>query len=95
MKILLIIIELLLCIKMIANAQVKPTPHLKNITIQKGEKWYGGAVNEGHNMPFQEGYTLDLFADNKGINPHHCYYPRKEDSFGVKGHSNSPFKTTN
>ncbi|RZL13697.1 MAG: glycoside hydrolase [Pedobacter sp.] len=37
-----------------------------NVTIKSGEKWYGGAVNEGHLMPFEDGYTLDMFGDTKG-----------------------------
>lgn len=37
-----------------------------SLTILPGEKWYGGAVNEGHFMPFANGYSIDLSADNKG-----------------------------
>jgi alpha-glucosidase (family GH31 glycosyl hydrolase) len=37
-----------------------------NVPIKSGEKWYGGAVNEGHLMPFKEGYSLDMFGDLRG-----------------------------
>ena len=39
---------------------------MQKIIIQHGEKWFGGAVNEGHHMPFPQGYSLDLYGDNKG-----------------------------
>jgi alpha-glucosidase (family GH31 glycosyl hydrolase) len=38
----------------------------KRIEIISGEKWYGGAVNEGDKMPFQEGYAINLNGDTKG-----------------------------
>ena len=38
----------------------------KRIEIISGEKWYGGAVNEGDKMPFQEGYAINLNGDAKG-----------------------------
>lgn len=37
-----------------------------SLTIKAGEKWYGGAVNEAHLMPFKEGYSLDLYGDVRG-----------------------------
>jgi alpha-glucosidase len=36
------------------------------ITVQKGEKWFGGAVNEAHLMPFKNGYVLDMNGDTRG-----------------------------
>jgi len=36
------------------------------IFLRNGEAWFGAAVNEGHNMPFAEGYNLNLYADNRG-----------------------------
>ncbi|MEO6722043.1 MAG: glycoside hydrolase family 31 protein [Ferruginibacter sp.] len=36
------------------------------IQILSGEKWFGAAVNEGNNMPFKQGYCLNLFGDGKG-----------------------------
>jgi alpha-glucosidase (family GH31 glycosyl hydrolase) len=38
----------------------------KRIEIISGEKWYGGAVNEGDKMPFQQGYAINLNGDTKG-----------------------------
>lgn len=66
MKHFLILSVFFLFININVDAQGKHDPGLKKITIQKGERWFGGAVNEGHKMPFQEGYLLNLFADNKG-----------------------------
>jgi len=37
------------------------------IPVSKGEKWFGGVVNEAHLMPFKEGYDFDLYA-NTGTN---------------------------
>lgn len=37
----------------------------KVITLKKGEKWFGGAVNDAHQTPFQNGYELNLFADTR------------------------------
>jgi len=37
-----------------------------SIAIKDGEKWFGGAVNESHLMPFKDGYNLDLYADTRG-----------------------------
>jgi alpha-glucosidase (family GH31 glycosyl hydrolase) len=34
--------------------------------MKNGEKWFGGAVNEAHLMPFKEGYSLDMFGDTRG-----------------------------
>jgi alpha-glucosidase (family GH31 glycosyl hydrolase) len=36
------------------------------VTIKDGEKWYGGAVNEAHQMPFKKGYSLDMYGDTRG-----------------------------
>ncbi len=66
MKILLILSGFILCTTLVGNSQVKPSQDVQKIIIQEKEKWFGGAVNEGHNMPFQEGYRLNLYGDNKG-----------------------------
>ncbi len=31
-----------------------------NIPLEKDERWYGGSVNEGHKMPFENGYQNSL-----------------------------------
>ena len=36
------------------------------LQIQQGEKWFGGAVNDAHLMPFQNGYSLNMNADTRG-----------------------------
>ena len=36
------------------------------VIIKAGEKWYGGAVNEAHLMPFKDGYSLDMYGDTRG-----------------------------
>lgn len=42
------------------------SPAQQIIQIKEGEKWYGGAVNEAHLMPFKSGYSLNLYADTRG-----------------------------
>ncbi|MGI4804261.1 MAG: glycoside hydrolase family 31 protein [Janthinobacterium lividum] len=37
----------------------------KTITIAPGEKWYGGTVDDGTAMPFKNGYSFDLYGNNK------------------------------
>ena len=41
------------------NAQI-------TLAVKSGESWYGGAVNEGHLMPFRDGYSLDMYANTSG-----------------------------
>jgi alpha-glucosidase (family GH31 glycosyl hydrolase) len=36
------------------------------IVVQKGEKWFGGAINDAHLMPFRNGYALDMNGDTRG-----------------------------
>jgi len=38
----------------------------KTIQIKNGERWYGGAVTEGQQMPVKDGYTFNLFANTGG-----------------------------
>jgi alpha-glucosidase len=38
----------------------------KVLDIEKDEKWFGGAVNEAHKMPFENDYSINLYGDNKG-----------------------------
>ena len=66
MKTLLILSGCLFWINGITYAQVTSGSDVQTIIIQDGEKWFGGAVNEGHHMPFPQGYSLDLYGDNKG-----------------------------
>jgi alpha-glucosidase (family GH31 glycosyl hydrolase) len=36
------------------------------ISIDTDEKWYGGTVDDGNMMPFQSGYSFNLYGNNKG-----------------------------
>jgi len=36
------------------------------IAIKNGEKWFGGAVNDAHLMPFADGYSLDMYGETRG-----------------------------
>ncbi|WP_255563276.1 glycoside hydrolase family 31 protein [Mucilaginibacter sp. 21P] len=38
----------------------------QTIAIKPGEKWFGGAVNDAHLMPFTNGYKLNLYGDTRG-----------------------------
>lgn len=38
----------------------------KVIDINKGEKWFGGTVDDGHVMPFKDGYSFNLYGNNNG-----------------------------
>ncbi|MEO1012459.1 MAG: glycoside hydrolase family 31 protein [Bacteroidota bacterium] len=35
------------------------------IEIQPGEYWWGGAVNDGRSMPYQQGFSYDMYGNNK------------------------------
>ncbi|MFA6249815.1 MAG: TIM-barrel domain-containing protein, partial [Mucilaginibacter sp.] len=55
----------LFCVAMICTNGVQLYAQT-SIAIKNGEKWFGGAVNEAHQMPFKEGYSLDMYADTRG-----------------------------
>ncbi len=38
----------------------------EKIQIEAGEKWWGGAVNDGVKMPFKDGYNYDMFGNLQG-----------------------------
>ena len=42
------------------------TTEASRITIQEGEKWWGGAVNDGRAMPYAAGFAYDMYGNNKG-----------------------------
>ncbi|MFK8056296.1 MAG: glycoside hydrolase family 31 protein [Saprospiraceae bacterium] len=48
------------------TSDYRSTFETERIEINANEKWYGGAVNEGVSMPFEKGFTSNLFADLKG-----------------------------
>ena len=37
-----------------------------SIPILPNELWWGGAVNDGYSMPYQEGFSYNMYGDNKG-----------------------------
>src|SRR5438128_1254393 len=43
-----------------------PYSATQTVTIERGENWFGGAVNKGSVMPFQNGFSLNLFGNNEG-----------------------------
>jgi alpha-glucosidase (family GH31 glycosyl hydrolase) len=36
------------------------------IPIEREEKWFGGTVDDGHVMPFADGYSFNLYGNGKG-----------------------------
>jgi hypothetical protein len=48
---------------LVARAQYR---FADSIAIEKGEHWFGAAVDEGVAMPFANGYSLNLYGNNKG-----------------------------
>jgi alpha-glucosidase len=37
-----------------------------SIALKQGEMWFGGAVTEGHLMPFKPGYSFDMYGNTGG-----------------------------
>ncbi|MGI4021702.1 MAG: glycoside hydrolase family 31 protein [Janthinobacterium lividum] len=70
-------------------AQVKPVAN-KSISIEPGEKWYGGTVDDGLAMPFKSGYSFDLYGNNKDNQS----APLLLSTKGRYIWSNQPFKFT-
>ena len=60
---------------------------VKKIPIEQGEKWYGGAVNEGEKMPFAKDYIINLNGDTKTNQAAPLFLSTKGRSIW----SNSPF----
>lgn len=38
----------------------------KSIPVENEEHWFGAAVNKGSDMPFEKGFSLNLFGNNEG-----------------------------
>jgi hypothetical protein len=38
---------------------------MQKVLIEPGEKWWGGAISDGYQMPFICGYEINLFGNNK------------------------------
>lgn len=52
----------------VINVSTAQTPYhfTKSILIESHEQWFGGAVNKGPVMPFENGFSLDLYGNNEG-----------------------------
>jgi len=52
----------------VINVSTAQTPYhfTKSILIESHEQWFGGAVNKGSVMPFENGFSLDLYGNNEG-----------------------------
>lgn len=48
-----------------AFAQGKAKAIDKVIVIEKNEQWFGGTVDDGSKMPYQNNYTFNLYGNNK------------------------------
>jgi len=62
----------------------------RNLEIQEGETWWGGAVTDGIKMPFQDGYTYNMYGNLKGNQAQPLLLSNK----GRSVWSDSPFKFT-
>ena len=40
--------------------------HEIKVPLLAHERWWGGAVHDGEVMPYQEGFSYDMYGDNKG-----------------------------
>ncbi|HUQ67446.1 MAG TPA: glycoside hydrolase family 31 protein [Flavitalea sp.] len=60
------IVWLILIVSQGTSYSQQPYFYSDSFTIEKNERWYGAAVNEGHKMPFKEGYSLNLYGNNVG-----------------------------
>lgn len=58
--------RIMLFILISIHAGILNAQPIKTIALEPGEKWYGGAVNEGEKMPFANGYTINLNGNIKG-----------------------------
>ncbi|SEL31526.1 alpha-glucosidase [Chitinophaga rupis] len=60
----------------------------KHIKLLKGERWYGGTVDEGNLAPYEPGYKFDLSGNNNGNQS----APLLVSTAGRYIWSNQPFK---
>lgn len=56
---------LLISVNLGVSAQGKVAATARVIPLENGEKWFGGTVDDGSKMPFENGYTFDLYGNNK------------------------------
>jgi alpha-glucosidase (family GH31 glycosyl hydrolase) len=60
------------------------------IDVKKGEKWWGGAVNDGVDMPFRNGFSYEMYGNEKGNQAQ----PLLVSNLGRVIWSEEPFKFT-
>jgi alpha-glucosidase len=65
-------------------------PKMEKIPIGTNEKWFGGAVNDGVVMPFENGYSYNMYGDLRGNQAQ----PLLLSNQGSIIWSESPFKFT-
>lgn len=60
--------SIFLCILLaqVTNVASQDVTDTREIKVLPGEKWWGGAVWDGHEMPFEAEYSIDLYGNNKG-----------------------------
>lgn len=52
--------------KVVLAKKIESKTASRTIPILPGELWWGGAVNDGSSMPYQEGFSYNMYGDNKG-----------------------------
>lgn len=58
---------MLLCLFSLTSFSFGQKPsHSENLEVLKGEKWWSGTVWDGHIMPLQDSYSINLYGNNKG-----------------------------
>ncbi len=65
-KITLLLLVWIIMIDPLAVAQSKSYKVNIEVPLIDGEKWWGGAVNDGIYMPYEDGFSYDMYGDNKG-----------------------------
>ena len=59
------VVASLIILVLSGNLGAQEKVNLKTLTIRDNEKWFGGAVNDAHFAPFQNGYDLNLYGDTR------------------------------
>ncbi len=66
LKLLSLLIVFMLCTNSELRLKNDFYTHKEKININPGEKWWGGAINDGVDMPFQNNYSYDMYENLKG-----------------------------
>jgi hypothetical protein len=65
-KKIILLLTIVLLIYDVSGQIIIPKQNVEKIPITPGEKWWGGAVNDGIKMPFEAGYSYDMYGNLKG-----------------------------